>query len=744
MKKLFLGLVVVLAGCVASPKISDTYPAVENNAWLQAVMKYRQELKQDPRNPELRAHLRRVENDAAEYFLKEGHAQLGKGESAVAIQLYQQGLLAMPGHERLLEALGRSATLKNADELYQEAVSKRELDRIEDAIALLQRALLINPKHEQAGELLGVLRQQRGGGQGHGLQLSSSKPITLSFKDTELKTAFDFIAKAFGINVIFDEQVKNEPVTLYAKNVTFTQALHLMLKTSSLFFKRIGSNTILVAQDTGDKRGQYEDYLIRTFVLNTMIAKDMANLLKSSLGLKNVVVNEGLNSLLIRDTESMLELAEKLILANDRRRSEILLDVEIMEVNRTKTELLGLNFGEKLEAKYPAYEVNTNFRDTVLRAGTVTIPTVTLNYLKKDVDANILANPKIRTIDNKAAKIHIGDRVPLRSATIVDATGQTRTTFEYRDVGIKLDVVPDIHQDNSVTVEIKLEISSIGNNVGTENEPVFSIGTRNVETSMLLKDSETAIIGGLIRDIGNSGKTRLPLLGEIYGIGRLFTNSSGEATRTDVLLTITPRVIRTAELPHHTVQKIYSGTEKQYATGPLFEYLANSDIRIGEDSGSKQKVSATPDAGRLFTDSLNLVERETDGASQAMLRFTQPQYTVKRDEEIEIEITADNLSIFDSLPVNIIYNADLLEFVRVEQASVNVGQFMAEEDQPGLLKIHLLDHQQEVNEAVKLARVTLRAKEPGVSYLAYQSAAMKMKNGTTQALQSSASRVVIR
>ena len=146
-------------------------------------------------------------------------------------------------------------------------------------------------------------------------------------------------------------------------------------------------------------------------------------------------------------------------------------------MNRSKSERLGLDFGTySLTAAVPSpgtVPLSGSIREAIRSTATLTVPPLTFRFFKQDVDAKILANPKIRVLNGRAAKIHIGDRVPLRAATIVDATGQTRTTFDYKDIGIRLTVEPMIYLDNSSMLKLGLEVSSLGENLGTPNEPAF-------------------------------------------------------------------------------------------------------------------------------------------------------------------------------------------------------------------------------------------------------------------------------
>lgn len=735
-------MMLILAGC-ATPvekSIEKAENYVNQEKWLQAVIEYRKALNDDPSNIELKSRLQQTELKAADYYYQQGIQLLEQEDLDNAIAQFQQGLVAMPKHSKLRQAMQKSLAHKEANQYYSEAIRNQDLGKQEDAMALLKKTLEIYPEHEKAAKLYQKYVQQKERKSKSELVLSSKKPITLNFKKTELKTAFDFIVSSFGINVIFDESVDNAPVTLYAKDVTFEQALNLMLRTTKTFYKEIGRNTILVAPDTSEKRGQYEDHIIRTYYLKSISAKDMSNILKSVLGIKKMIMNEELNSLIIRDTPEMLELSEKLIETNDRKPAELVLDVEILEVNRTKTEQLGLDFGRQITIDYPDFV--GSFRNG-LSNGVVTLPNLTFNYFKQDVDAKTLANPKIRVMDNKKARIHIGDRVPLRSSTIQDATGQTRTTFEYRDIGIKLDVEPDIHLDNSVTVKLGLEVSSLGQDLGTTTEPAYSIGTRNATTFMLLKDGETAILGGLIRDEDRKNRVKVPGLGDIPVIGSLFTTYNDETKRTDVLLTITPRIVRSWTVPSKKQRKIYSGTEKQYSTKPLFAFLQDkaetsdaAEIKLGDTVAATKFQSPTtkPLPGSV----------KTAAAGQAILSFDQPVYSIAADQELTVELQAEHLNGIGNMPVELLFNPNLMQFVDVEKGDIKGNMQAAEDASKGVIRLILSDVPGLPEGKTTLARVKLKSKREGISYLIYKAPTYTTPSGETERANIRASRIVIK
>ena len=745
-----------LTSCSGHVKRGDKF--AKNDEWTKAILEYRKAKREQPDNIEIRSRLIQRESMGAEFYYHRGVVMLAAGDFDGAIAQFQQGLIAMPENDKLRQAMRDAQLQKEAAALYQEGANLLAAGKQADAKRRFELALQANPEHKEAAANLAAIERQALDASGDGLALSSSAPITLNFRETEIRDAYGFLAQSFGVNVVFDDSVKNAPVTLFAKDVTFGQGLSLLLTTSRTFYRRIGPNTILVAMDNKDKRGQYEDQIVRTFELNTVRAKEMADIIKGVLAVKKIVVNEQLNNITVRDSEEIIRLVDRMIQNNDKKLAEVVLEVEILEVNRTKSENLGLDFGSyQITAAVPPYPLTGSFR-AAQHAGTLTLPSATLRFFKQDVDAKTLANPRIRVLSGKSARIHIGDRVPLIATTIQDATGQVRNTFDYKDIGIRLVAEPTVHLDNSMTVKLALEVSSLGQNLGTPSQPAFSIGSRNAETSMLLRDGETAILGGLIQDNERNSKVLVPGIGDIPVLGALLTSYSNSRDRTDVLLTITPRVVRGWELPPVAGRQFYSGSENSYADRQLFAEL---------------KTAAVTDAGALIAPSINTAgittttaspvrvlqqpETAADAAPLAapqappqaqvampQLGFSEAVYEMAAGEEFTIKLTGQNLAGVAALPIEVLYNAQVMNLVRGE-AGESPPQSFDTGTQDGVLSVNLAYAPNAAPaDASVIASLVMRAANPGVSYLLYRTKTVVGANGEPVNAQTQGARVVVR
>lgn len=730
MLRIFTSLFILfaLASChKESNKMNYAAYHAQENHWFEAIKSYENMLKNQPNDTEIRTKLYQARTQAAEYFQAQGMKFLQDNNPREAIHQFKQGILIMPEYERLHELLRQSNQYIKADDLLNKARYNHKIGRVYEAQRLVEEALILVPSHHQSEEFLRQISSKKKKNS-EKLVLTSSNPITLHFQNAPLKEVIHFIAKPYGINVIFDESVKDIPVTIFAKDVTFRQALGLIDKTGNIFHKEIGTNTILVINDNDQERSKYDDYYIRTFHLKSIKADDMSGILQRTLGIKNIITNKSLNTVLVRDREEMLQLAEKIIITNDIKVPEVVLEVEILEVNRTKTEELGINYGSLTTLDLPQFTGRSlrlggsmhqfidSFSTAVLSQGTVTMPDIIVQYLKKNISAKILANPKIRAIHLQDAKIHIGERVPLRSSTIQDATGQIRTTFEYRDVGIKLNITPNIHSDNDVTVKLNLEVSSIGQNRGTTTEPALGIGTRNIETVMLLKDNETTILGGLIQEEDRRNNVKVPGLGDVPVMGKLFSANSDEDLRNEILLTITPRIIRTQEIPPENHLNFFSGVKNNYDTKSAFDFLTQSNNKktlpaidiYYEDSQQSQVSPLQSKISSFMQDSASIENL----ISVPEVRFDQSDYATQVGQEIHVPISGNNFSAIEEISFGLGYDGSLLEFVRID-SNLSVTQQVSGDNTLSIQVKNIVSK----NKKQPLLNIVFRARNVGESPL---------------------------
>ena len=624
----------------------------------------------------------------------------------------------------------------------------KDSGNMDEAQKLLEKALDLDTTNAEVTRELDKINADRAAV--NDPVFSSKKKITIKFTNSDLKTVMDFMASTYGINIIYDEGARTLPLSVSAEDATLDQALKSVMSAAGAFYKKVGDLSLLVAQDTKAKRDQYEELYLRTYQLNSIRAADMSTILKNTLNLKRITVNEAINAVTVRDTPDILKLAGKIISLNDRKPAEVIFDVEIMEVNRTKAEQLGLNYGTQISLALPVPSnvgslVATTFAD-MIKQSTVTLPAFTLNFFKQDVDAKMLANPRVRVVEGKQAKIHIGDRVPLRSSTIQDATGQVRYSYDYKDIGVMLDVTPRINLDNSVFVTLSLEVSSLGSNIGTAADPAYSIGTRDAQTTMILRDGETAILGGLIRDEERHNRSRIPGLGDIPVLGSIFTTSTDDTnTRTDVLLTITPRVIRSWDLVGKDLRDIYSGTESNMSSEPRF--TADKPAKKNPKGAAVEAEPVKQPDVTVNTVNAEVVPLTVTAATDpgtVMLSFGDPQYILQNGQDGPAVISAENLGGISSFIVKIAFNP---EFAKYSKASGLYGAMAVVDSKAteGMLELDFtLDPDKKPEAKTNLAEIKFTGIKQGVSYLTYIDTKAADREGNTKNVSKTASRLLVK
>lgn len=585
----FLAMLAALSGCSTSRVVERGESYLKNQQWDLAVQEYREAYQKEPGNTAYRMGLERAVLEATNFHHAEGVRHLQNDRFDDAIGELKKGLVVAPSHEGLQMAIKEALAKKEARERVTTGKTLADGGRLKDALKEFRKASELDPGYKEPRDMVAkvekVLQKEK---TDDPLSLASDKPITLNFKNTNIRDAFELLAKMASINVMFDEEVRSQQVTVFAKDVTFKQALRLLLSTNKLLMKKVNRDTIIIIPKNRAKIDQYQDLQIRTFYLSNTEAKDMVNILRTMLETKKILINTKTNSIILRDSPEKLRLAEKIIEANDRQDAEIMLDVEILEVARNENEKIGF----KLGATTPA--VGAWIKDSVGTIGTsgitlealqglgpasylFVLPSITLDLLKTNSNTKTLASPKLRVIHKKPAKILIGQRVPIQVSTTTTsagtASGTTSSNFEYRDVGIKLNVEPDIHINNEITMKLGLEVSTLGQLVefgGGSKQYIF--GTRNADTMVQLRDGETTIIAGLIQDDERRTGNRIPGLSDVPVVGRLFAAKDNETVKTDILMSITPHLIRRMELPSVDVQSFWSGTDDTYDTEPVFSF----------------------------------------------------------------------------------------------------------------------------------------------------------------------------
>jgi general secretion pathway protein D len=571
----------LVSGCAGQAAFHEARALAEQDKLEAALLKFREAVDADPSNANYRAAFLRARDGATRRLVEQGDRHLADGQSGLAEQAYRRVLTMDPAHERaragmrLLEADARHASM--LDEA-KEAFGRKEY---EVARQRLQAILAERPSHEPARLLLAeVVEKSAAPDRETGLAQAYKQPISIEFRDAPLKQIFEVISRRSGLNFLFDRDVKTDARTsIFLKNSTVEAAVYYLLVTNQLEQQVMDANTVLVYPNIAAKQREYQEMVVKTFFLANAEAKTVANTLKVILKSRDVVVDEKLNLIIVRDHPEAIKLATRLIALQDVAEPEVMLEVEILEIKRSRLLELGVAWPTKLGFAPLTTTSSTGaavplsidtLRGLNSRSIGVTGVGATINADKTDGDSNTLANPRIRVRNKEKAKVVIGEKVPSITTTVSAGTaGFAQESINYLDVGLTLNVEPTIYLNNEVAIRIALQVSNL---IGTITSPTgstaYQIGTREATTMLQLKDGENQVLAGLINNEDRSNGTKVPLLGDLPVVGRLFGSNLDENDKTEIVLSITPHLIRNIQRPAASAAEFNAGTEATFRRRP--------------------------------------------------------------------------------------------------------------------------------------------------------------------------------
>ncbi len=593
---LFLWILTTLApfGCVNNRLVSEGRQYADRGNWDKSVRIFQKAYDENPGDQELKLFLYRAKINASLMHQARGAALLKINRFDEAIQEFQVAIALYPANIKAEDLIEKAKAGKDAVHYLKRGENLEKIGKHSQAKEAFRKALELNPADGRARNALARYRKKtEERPRAFRLKVDLKTPVSLKFKNTPILNVFEVLTRLTGVNFIFDKDVQDTKVTLFVTDVSFDEFLDILLRTNKLTSKLVTSKTLIVYPDTPNKLKEYQDLQIRTFYLANLEVKKAVALLAKIIKSKDIIANEKLNAVVIRGPKEVIDVASKVLEANDRPSPEVMLNVEILEVSRSKEKTLGLELdpasvsaqlGESTYGFFSQGSVPAGAGSLHALARTssenilLSLPTATLNFLKQDGDTKILANPQIRVKNGEKAKIHIGERVPLRTNRRVDTTGAVTTDFQYQDVGVKLDVSPMINLHDEISLKLTLEISSLGENVGSSSDPQYAIKTRTAQSVLSVRTGETVIIGGLISDEERKTVRKVPLLGDIPAMGYLFSNHDTDDTETDIMMAITPIVARSQEIPGPDVTEIWSGRESNFSLQEPYEtYLERKE-----------------------------------------------------------------------------------------------------------------------------------------------------------------------
>jgi general secretion pathway protein D len=564
-----------LVGCAANESFREGRGMVEAGNVDEGLARIEQAMQADPEDREIRNYYLRNRAVAVQRYLATGDNARSAGALDQAEAAYQRALRFDPDNARAkagMDAVARDRRL--AAEVAEAAALMKKGDT-QAAYAKAKLILSQNPSQREARAIVRKVEEANAAkAEGFDPQLAAAlkNTITIELRDAPVRAVLELMAKRTGLNFVYDRDVPADlRTTVFVRNTTVEEVLRFVLVTNQLEKRVLNANTILIYPNNPQKAQQYKELVVRSFYLENADAKQTANLVRSLVKTRDLFVDEKLNLLVIRDTPEAVRIVEKLIAAHDLPEPEVMLEVEVLEVGHTLLRQIGITWPSAVSlslvgaAGVPGQLTGREARNITGELVRVIVndPLIALQLREVAGRTNVLANPRIRVKNKERARIHIGDKVPVITTT-AGATGFVSESVNYLDVGLKLEVEPQVFLEDDVGIRIGLEVSNITQEVTSSSGTVaFQVGTRNAATVLRLRDGETQVLAGLINDEDRRQATQVPGLAQLPLIGRLFAAHNDTANKTEIVLLITPRVLRNIQRPGPEVEHFNSGSEME-------------------------------------------------------------------------------------------------------------------------------------------------------------------------------------
>jgi len=543
------------SGCAASTAVHHGRDAELSQDFDRAVVEYSKALRLDPHDGDARAGLERAKVRASEQHFEKGRRFAAVGKYDQALVEYEMAAELSPGSGRIDDEL-RDTRNKLRARIAVAREGKTELQ------TLIERTRDLPPP-------------------GLDLPPDVKMPSSLMFSDAGSRMVFLAIARFGGISVVFDPTFRDQNITVDLRNATLQSALDTVASATRTFFRVSAPQVVVVVPDTPAKRREYEEEIVRTFYLSNADLKETMDLLRLVLDARRISATTATNALTIKDTAEHVAAAARVIAAVDKARPEVIIDVELMEVDRSQLLEYGLQLASPgSQGLNGSITINGGANNTLtlqqlknLSASDVllaNLPGIYYRLLRSDSNTRIMANPQLRTADGSTAQARFGDQVPIPNTTFAPiATGgiaqQPIVSYQYQNIGVNIDITPRTHHDDDVTLKLRVQVSSISGS-GFGGLPTF--GNREINTEIRLRDGETNLLAGLIRDDERKIIDGVPGLSDIPGIGKMFTHTTKNIEQTDIVLTLTPHIIRVLDLNETDLRAFRVGRD---SVAPLSE-----------------------------------------------------------------------------------------------------------------------------------------------------------------------------
>ncbi len=677
---------VFLAGC---PKSNQDFEAGRKAEAIQdydtALVHYEKAYRSDPNNSEYKLRATKMRMEDGQFHVEAGEKALNKGDLQLALGEFEKAQAIDPSNSA-------------AD---QEIKKTMEMIAAKSAADAANR---VNPNPSTDADLLQAPPE---------LKPLSTEPINLKMTN-DSRVVFETIAKLAGLSVVFDPDFTSRRIPVELPNVTLEQALDAVSLESKAFWKPLTPNVIFIAPDNPQKRRDIEDEEVRTFYLsNTLTPQDLTEVvtgLRQLLDLRRVQQVNAQNAIVIRDTPDKLVLASKIIRDVDKAKPEVLIHVQVLSANRDRLRNLGILPGQSITLAFnPRCAVQPN--STTSSSGCTTsssnsssssssssssTPQITLNNLKSlatadysltlpgaqaqailtDNNTQIIQDPQVRVSDGQKASLKIGQRVPVATGSFQAGVGVgvgggagvvnplVNTQFQYIDVGVNIDVTPRVHPDGEVSMKLSIDVSQLAgsSNIGGIQQPIIS--QRKIEHDIRLKDGEVNVLGGLIERDTTRNQNGIPGFSEIPLTKYLFSDNSKEVVDQEILIVLTPHVIRLPSISADDLRTMAAGTD--------------TNVRVYRDSDEAQVPGAgttpTPQLGAQTAPPTQPTPAAPPVAgAAAQLRFDPANVRLKPGDRTTLGLAVANVGDLYSIPLLIHFNPAVVQVEEVKDGGFLSG-----------------------------------------------------------------------
>ena len=582
------------AGCATGRAFARGEAAGRAGDWEAAVGFYRQALEENPDRPDYQIALERAMRSAGTMYAERGKQFEDAGQLEEALRAYRKAQEFEPSNRQLAaKAAQIDRTLRDRLEA---ATPPPDIERLRQQAARRTVEPILSP--------------------------TNPEPLIINFVNTSLRDILTFIGNYSGINVTFDRDLQDRSVTVRMEGVSLEQGLQQIMLSNGLFYRVLNERTIIVAADQTQKRQQYEEQVIRTFFISHADASEVNQLLVGLIRVAGMAIqpqiqfNKTTNTITIRSTTPVMQIAEKIIEANDKPRAEVMVDVQILEVSRERTKRYGLDLGTYSAAlafspESAPGETSKPFNLNTISQGVsaadfyLSVPSAVVRFLESDSQTKVLAKPNLRGTEGQKLSLNLGEDVPVPSTTFTPLAGggsnvNPLTSYGYRTIGIIVEMTPRVTYDGDIILEISVENSARGqdSNIAGQNLPSFF--SRKVTTKLRLRDGESNLLAGLLREDERRSLTGFPGILRLPVVKQLFSANDNQIKQTDIVMLLTPRIVRTHELRASDLSPIYIGTQSNMAlSGPPVTIGGEPDAapQAAAPSTSTPPVAGAPAAG---------------------------------------------------------------------------------------------------------------------------------------------------